>query len=345
MIRLLSVDSRALDEPSDEERRGDAHRRLAGEARRYCALRLLGPADAADLFERVKSADEDVREIWGHLLKDLGTSRIFMVKDNPIPASLRALLEAGGVPDGLEHLVDILLGSSTVSKTWAGDPELTSVEQFDLSRTITIARRLHDEPTYPQGTLREKIWDDQWRRPAQLSNEAWICSPYLFGKDRFNPSDERRLDHVVWLLDRLHAAMPAKGAMVHLYAAKWAYALEDVAAVLRRSSFCEERPGSLSIHIAPWRPEVPSGGGEDFHGPHDRHIRFSCNVAFDVPSDFDRLRHDAIREAQGYKCHYLGPGPSLRILQDVELGVLDHAESYTVEGAELVPSPPLSQSG
>lgn len=336
MIRLLGVDSRALGEPSDAERRGDAHRRLAREVRRYCALRLLGPADAADLLEKVKSADDDVREIWGHLLKDLGTSRIFMVRDNPNPAPLGALLEVGNVPSGLEHLVDVLLGSSTVSKTWAGAPELTSVERFDLSHTIEGARRLHAEPTYPQGTSREKIWNDQWRRPAQLSNEAWICSPYLFGKDSFTPGERHRLAHVVWLLDRLHESMPAQEATVHLLAAQGDYAVADVATALRRSRFHRERPGTLNVHLAPWRPQVRAGDGEDFYGPHDRHIRFSCNAAFDVPSDFDRLRHETIREAQGYKCHYLGPGPSLRILQEVELAVVGHAESYSIVDGELV---------
>lgn len=326
MIAQVWVDGRTLAEPIDANYRFEAHRRIARDFLKFGALRFLEPKDMADLKEHIRRSDPQIREMWTILLKRLDEcNRVLVDWTQSVP--MRESLEQGALPANISDLVDLLLASESTPVSTTGDervPELTTSRRFDLSRTMTRLRDFDDEPTYAKETSREVIWQERWKPLAKLSRSVWICDPYLFGRAAIGPEDGWRIAHVNWLLDRLNEVMPrADDVQVHLFAAKGAYDMKQVEEHLRRSAYCRTRPGSLSIFVAEWR--LPDDG---FWGPHDRHIRFSCGAAVDVDSGFDPLRRRAIRDLQGYKCHFIGPGKSLSVLTQVEESVAANAQRW-----------------
>lgn len=344
MIAQISVDSRALSEPSDVGDRLDAHARLTREFLRFAALRLLGPEDETEL--RIQfHADPEVGEMWKRLFKDLGdVNRLLRDPAHMRSETMREWCDRGELPEDIRDLVDLVVASERAEWNHPGDglPELATAKRFDLSHTLHRIRELADEMTYEKGTPRDVIWKERWAPLARLSTEVNICDPYLFGEKAFDPKKRDRIRHVTWLLDRLHDVLPG-GATVRLFTARGSYDMKDVGDHLSRSRFCRERPGALHIFI--WKErnrrrsqERTESSEEDLiWGPHDRHIRFSCGVATDVPAGFDKLRNPQIVAEQGYKCHFIGPGKTLNILTDVEVDVAKHAQHWVYQEQGLVP--------
>lgn len=326
MISRVCIDSRALTEPDALDDRRDAHARIARDYQRFATLQLLNPIDARELAAAIAAADRDVAEIWAHLLKSLGLSRVTMIDRSPEGASTRSHLENSTLIPAFADKIDLVLGGETASRHWDGAPELTTARRFDRSRAMTRADELDREPTYEKGSDRERIWTERWLPLARLSTEVWVCSPYLFANAKNFPEIDYRLGHVTWLLEHLRESLPRTGqTRVTLIGGAPDYDIEDAVLHLRRSIPERTWPGSLVLYTAPWK--LPDEG---IYGPHDRHIRFSCGAAFDVPSDFDRLRKKKIGEEQGYKCHFIGQGPSLDILKSVEDGVMQRATMKVV---------------
>lgn len=340
MIAQISVDSRSLSEPGDVDDRLDAHLRLTREFLKFGALRLLGPQDDTELKSRISLADPQVGEKWEKLLKDLyDVNRVLMDPSRTRSESMREWCDRGELPEDIRDLVDLVVASEDIEWNHPGEglPELVAAKRFDLSHTLQGIRDLDDEMTYEKETPRSVIWEERWAPLAKLSTEVNICDPYLFGKDPFDAKKRDRIGHVTWLLDRLHDVLPSEAA-VRLFAAKGYYDMRDVGEHLRRSRFCRERPGAL--HVFTWT-QKKNFWGEGIWGPHDRHIRFSCGAATDVPAGFDRLRKNKIEADQGYKCHFIGPGKSLSTLIAIEEDVEKHAQHWVYRDRGLAEEKPF----
>lgn len=318
-----------MNEPGDDRLRLATHRRIVENFRNFGLLRLLGPDDANDLLGYIHGAERQIGILWCHLIKDLGQiNRVKLDQASPLPSPMREYLESGTLPERLAQLADVVIASENLAPQaeWPARPELAPASGFDLSETMTMFRDLRNDETEIQGTSREDIWERRLRGVTRLSSEVWICDPYLFGKNSFDISvAPKRLRHLRWLLTELAEGLESTGNQapaIHLLTARREYDPLVATTFLAQLSALQNWTGSLDVTFYTPTP--------DFKGPHDRHIRFSCGVAFNVPAGFDRLRSGTVKDDEGYKWHFIGPGNSLERLISIEQAIQQHGATTTV---------------
>ncbi len=186
---------------------------------------------------------------------------------------------------------------------------------------------LLEKGSFPEGVSRDAVWLNLFAPFAAVSTEIVIFDKYLFSRLAERPWDE----HVGWMLKSLDAHAK-QGASVRLVGARGLpgqYGNEsissnaDTAEDMLRASLPDHfnRLGSVELLLA---ESVKAA-----HMHHDRHIRFSAGAAFEIPSGFDRLCHQNVREGFGFT--YRWTPDSLRTLEERERAVLKASGTRRVQ--------------
>ena len=299
--------------------------------RRHGLLRFTSKAEADRWLNSVKSPELSPGEQkkWQELVLSMYHKGRVVAADPAWaedPESAKSPADLEGLRRGAPIIS--VTSSATYSRIFP-DAETGMTEAFpglevgvagSISESKLYRQRsdLLEKGSFPEGVSRDTVWLNLFAPFAAVSSEVVIFDKYLFSRLTERPWDE----HVGWMLKNLerHAKQGASVKLIGSRGLPGQYGNEsipsnaDAAEEVLRNSLPNhfDRLGSVELLLA---ESVKAS-----HMHHDRHIRFSAGAGFEIPSGFDRLSYQNVREGFGFT--YRWAPDSLRTLEERERDVL-----------------------
>lgn len=322
MIARIALDADALlDHKEPSRRSSNTHRSLLEVLESYGYLQFLGKTDADALFNVVEGLSDEMKELWTKVvlsLHDLNRLHVGTSDDAtgeicdtvPLSEPLRSLVDLIVVREEVSEGNNLLEEQGFAKRD--DEPELSLADSVAQCQTIDKMRKLRRIGNYGEGTSRNKIWDEVFAAPAEVSSEATLLDRF-FLTNLLSGAGGGRRSHADWLLRKLDATMP-EGANVRLLG-EWPVVrgskslVEKVSLQKRVKSHIAPiigtgRLGSINVLLAPW-PRRHEGG------PHNRHIRFAAGIAIGTDEGFDRLDSTKVQGIDGFSWRSITDARSL----------------------------------